>query len=149
MGVTETVKVVQTVLNPSDLSWDYTKGKGPGGQNKNKVETCVILKHVPTGIVVRIDGRSRVQNQKRAIREMEARLRTRRANASAKVRKDRREAAIRHMRIIRTYDGKAGVVRDHRTGKTASLKDVLGKGRIDLLRESADTTKPAKITIEG
>jgi peptide chain release factor len=47
------------MLKKSDIKIEYTKGKGPGGQHKNKVETMVVATHIPTGIKASVDGRSR------------------------------------------------------------------------------------------
>lgn len=66
--------------------------------------------------------------------ELEARLKAAKAEKLAEEKKARRDEAIKPAIAVRTYDFKSGVVRDHRTGKKASVKDVLGKGHIDLLR---------------
>lgn len=44
----------------------WTKGTGPGGQHKNKVETCCVMTDLDTGITVKVDGRSRTSNEKEA-----------------------------------------------------------------------------------
>lgn len=41
-------------LAESDLDEQFVKGHGPGGQATNKTSNCVVLKHVPTGIVVKV-----------------------------------------------------------------------------------------------
>lgn len=61
-------------LKKSDVVATFTKGTGNGGQNKNKVETCVVLKHIPTNITIRIDGRSRIQNEELAWKGLELRV---------------------------------------------------------------------------
>jgi peptide chain release factor 1 len=121
-------------IDPKDIEYRYTKGQGPGGQNKNKVETCVIATHVPTGIQVRVDGRSREQNQKRANKLLEQRVKEHFESLKAEERKARRDEAIHDETTIRTYNYKRNTVTDHRTGKVASLKDVLEKGQIDKLK---------------
>jgi protein subunit release factor B len=37
-------------MEKKDLKISYTRGSGPGGQHKNKVETCVTVTHLPTGL---------------------------------------------------------------------------------------------------
>lgn len=53
-------------LNPSDLDIKTARGSGPGGQNRNKTESCVIVTHKPTGVVIRIDT-ERSQHRNRAL----------------------------------------------------------------------------------
>lgn len=121
-------------MNDRDLSIRWTKGTGPGGQNKNKLETCCVLTHKPTGETVTVDGRKRSQNLKRAKAIMKRRLVTLVEEERARKRKARRDEAIHNSERIRTYDFSRNLVTDHRTGKKASIKDILEKGKIDKLR---------------
>lgn len=51
-----------------DCTISHTKGSGPGGQHRNKVQTAVVLKHTPTGLVGSAsDSRSQRQNQQAAL----------------------------------------------------------------------------------
>jgi peptide chain release factor 1 len=118
----------------SDLKIERIRGSGPGGQHKNKTASCVRITHLPTGIVVKVDGRNQHKNLRDAKKELEARLKSAKDAGQAKVRKTRRDQAIKDETVIRTYKFKEGIVKDHRSGKTASLKEVLGRGRIELLR---------------
>ncbi len=122
------------MLNRSDIRIEYTKGKGPGGQHKNKVETMVRATHVPTGIVVTVDGRHRSRNQKKALAELERRVRESRLQQQAAQKKANRDAKIHDHTTVRTYDFSRQMVTDHRTGKTASIKNILRKGKLDKLR---------------
>lgn len=121
-------------MNERDLDIVWTKGKGPGGQNKNKLETCCNLTHRPTGITVRVDGRKRNQNLKKAKKILERRLRQRRQDELAADRKAKREKAIRSTDRVRTYDYSRDTVTDHRTGKTSTIKEILVKGNLDKLK---------------
>ncbi|GAA6109808.1 mitochondrial translation release factor in rescue [Tachysurus ichikawai] len=55
------------VLNEADLEEQFVRGSGPGGQATNKTSNCVVLKHIPTGVVVKChETRSVELNRKRA-----------------------------------------------------------------------------------
>ena len=120
-------------INKKDLKIEYTKGKGPGGQNKNKVSSCVKITHIPTGITVMKDGRNQGQNKKMALKELKRRLTELKLEQKATQKKQNRDFRIRNTKTIRTYDFKKQLVKDHRTGKVAPLKEVLEKGKLDLL----------------
>jgi protein subunit release factor A len=122
------------MIDKRDITFRYTRGQGPGGQRKNKVETCVIATHTPTGLEVRVDGRNRRQNQKEAVKLLTQRVREAAAKRVAKQRKARRDHAIKNEERIRTYDYSRNLVTDHRTGKTAPIKEILEKAKLEKLR---------------
>lgn len=43
------------VLNEDELEEQFVRGSGPGGQATNKTSNCVVLKHTPSGIVVKVN----------------------------------------------------------------------------------------------
>lgn len=121
-------------IKRSDITFRYTRGKGPGGQHKNKTDSCVMAKHVPTGIEVRVDGRDQHRNKRIAIRRLNKAVAAEFDKLRAKRKKARRDHAIANEERVRTYDFSRGVVTDHRTGRVASLKDVLTKGKLEKLQ---------------
>lgn len=122
-------------MNLKDVKIEFTKGKGPGGQHKNKTESAVRVTHVPTGTTVFIDGRNQHSNKKKALAELQKRLKEHEEDKLAIQRKERRNKKITQTKRVRTYDCCRNVVKDHRTGKKASIKEILEKGNLDLFYE--------------
>lgn len=121
------------MLDKKDLKIEAIRGQGPGGQHRNKTASCIRITHVPTGTQVIIDGRNQHQNKKKALKVLEERLGKQVADKKAAAKKAIRDEKIKDTRYIRTYDFKRKEVKDHRTGKVASLKEVLYEGHFELL----------------
>ena len=116
-----------------DVTFEYTRGTGPGGQHKNKTNSCVVATHVPTGIQARVDGRKQGSNKKKAIKELERRVNEMVDQKAADYKKQQRDERIKDQTTRRTYDFSRGEVKDHVSGKRASIKQILGKARLDLM----------------
>lgn len=119
-------------LPDTDVAWEAFRSSGPGGQHRNKVETAVRVKHLPTGLTaVAQQGRSQSANRERALELLAARValhREQQAKAQAdKLRGPRVDTAFGQQ--VRSYfEHPYQLVHDHRSGrKERHLKALEGQ----------------------
>jgi len=123
-------------INEKDLDWKYTRGTGPGGQHKNKTDSCVNLTHIPTGIKVKVDGRSQSSNKEHALFVLRARLKEVQADKfyanRANVRKQQVGSGMRGDKI-RTIRVRDDIVTDHNLNTKISFREY-SRGDLSRLR---------------
>ncbi|MBX3270865.1 MAG: peptide chain release factor 1 [Sandaracinaceae bacterium] len=128
---------VDVEIDDGDIEFQATGSGGPGGQHVNTTNSAVIIKHVPSGIMVRCqDERSQHKNRARAMAILRAKLLEREQSAAAASEAAERRGMVgsgERSEKIRTYNYPQNRVTDHRVGLTLHKLDQVMEGALDEL----------------
>jgi peptide chain release factor 1 len=126
------------IIRNEDLEWKFCRGRGKGGQHRNKRDTAVWLKHKPSGVHVRSEEeRSQKMNKAKALSKLQEKLESSQRNLSnSKDTKERRELAGSGQRgdKIRTIRVRDNTVTNHLNGNKMKYSQYV-KGDLNGIQE--------------
>ena len=127
-------------IDEGEISLQFIRASGPGGQGVNTTDSAVRIRHIPTGLMVTCqDERSQLRNKEKAMRVLRARLLDRlQQEQESRIASDRRKQVGTGERSekIRTYNFPDRRVTDHRVGLTLHKFDAILEGDLQELTDA-------------
>ncbi len=139
---------VEIQIPEADIEVETFRSGGAGGQNVQKNETAIRIRHLPSGLSVQCqDERSQLQNKQRAMSILRARLYELALREQQQERDADRRAQVgsaERSEKIRTYNFPQSRITDHRIGYTAHNLQVVLEGELDELLDELATHDQAE-----
>ena len=135
VAVLPVVEPKEVQIKPDELEISFFRSSGPGGQNVNKVETAVRIRHIPTGVTVSSQaGRSQSANREQAMSILRAKLYEAQQSAGVEEMSSLRREQIgsaERAEKIRTYNFPQDRITDHRIKKKWGGIERILEGNLD------------------
>ena len=134
VAVLPEVEDVEIEVRNEDLKIDTYRSSGAGGQHVNTTDSAVRITHIPTGIIATSSEKSQIQNRKKTLKVLKARLYDMKLQEEQQKYAAQRKSAVGtgdRSERVRTYNYPQSRVTDHRIGLTLQKLDQIMESKLD------------------